>query len=346
MNDQRIVQKLRRRLLLGLAIGLIVVALILIASDADQMSDALQRLKWHTIPIVIGLVVLNYVLRYVKWEYYLRRSHIDDLNHRDSSLVFLSGFSMAMTPGKVGELLKAYLVHIRIGLPVARTIPIIFAERVTDAAAVLVLSGVGLLLFRYGWPLFIIAVLLLVVLLAGLHNERFGERLLSLLQRTRVGRGRLVEMQTLLRSARNLLTPTPLISMLVLSVISWFFECIALWVILRSLGIDGGWSLLAAATFVFATSAWIGGLTLIPGGLGATEASAAALLVLTIDDPAMTGTTAAVATLLLRFATLWFGVAIGIIALLVTSRWTPEATATESLPYSEPAINEESGVSK
>lgn len=329
-------------MLIGIAIGLLVVVGIVLIADAGEMLSAVERIQWGIVPLVLLLVLGNYVLRFAKWTYYLKRSRIEQLETRDSLLIFLSGFSMAMTPGKVGELLKGFLVRNRVGVPVSRVLPIIFAERVTDAAAVLVLSGIGLFSFRSGWQLFIVAVVLLVGLLIVLHNERLGAKIIDRIEATRFGRGRISEMRDLLTSARDLLAPTPLASMLGLSVVSWFFECVALFVILRSLGVDGSWSLLLASTFVFATSAWIGGLTLIPGGLGATEASAAALLVLTIDDPAMSGATAAVATLLLRFATLWFGVIIGIIALFVTSRWSGVESVDAAPSNSTASMAEES----
>jgi uncharacterized protein (TIRG00374 family) len=54
----------------------------------------------------------------------------------------------------------------------------------------------------------------------------------------------------------------------------------------------------------------IGAVSALPGGLGAFEASAAGMLTLLLDIPA---STAAAATLLIRFATLWFGVTLGLI---------------------------------
>ncbi len=60
---------------------------------------------------------------------------------------------------------------------------------------------------------------------------------------------------------------------------------------------------------------------MLPGGLGAAELSVAGLLLLVIDQPEMTSTLAGAATLLIRFATLWFGVLIGVIGLWRVSTW-------------------------
>src|SRR5207249_4789587 len=90
---------------------------------------------------------INYLLRFLKWELYLRRLGVR-IPLSDSFLIFLSGFSLTVTPGKVGEVLKSYLLREAHGVPMARTAPIVVAERLTDlvALALLAVVGVGTLL--------------------------------------------------------------------------------------------------------------------------------------------------------------------------------------------------------
>jgi len=318
-----VLEQLRRRVLIGLALGILVVGVIFVLADGGALLDAFGQFDWRlTVPVLL-LVLLNYALRFLKWQYYLRLSGVEGLDRRSSALIFLSGFSMAMTPGKVGEFLKSYFVRVRTSTPLTRTVPVVAAERVTDAAGILVLAGVGLLAFRSGWPAFLAIAGLMALALVLLQRESFVERLLGLLGRVGFVRRRMDSLRDLYHSSRMLLGPRPLAVALSLSTLSWFWECVAFFLILVGLDIEPSWQLLLAATFVFSASAWLGGASMLPGGLGATEASAAALLVLTVDDPAMTGTVAAAATLLLRFATLWFGVFIGIIALWIVARWEP-----------------------
>jgi uncharacterized protein (TIRG00374 family) len=318
-----VLEQLRKRVLIGLALGVLVVGAIIVLADGPELLAALRRFNWWLLPPVLLLVLLNYLLRFFKWQYYLRLSSVHGLTGRESGLIFLSGFSMAMTPGKVGEFLKAYFVRLRTTTPLTRTLPVVAAERVTDAAGILVLAGFGLLAFRFGWPAFVLIALLMATGLVLLQREAFVEWWLAHLGRLHFARRRLDALRSLYQSTRRLLSPRPLLVALGLSTLSWFWEGVAFFLILVGLDIEPSWELLLAAVFVFSASAWLGGLTLLPGGLGATEASAAALLLLTVDDPAMNRTVAAAATLLLRFATLWFGVFIGIVALWVVARWRP-----------------------
>lgn len=333
---------LRQRFLIGLLLGVAVISLVVFFSDREALANAARDFDMRLIPLIGALTICNYVLRYYKWSFYLDRVGVDGLRPRESALIFVSGFSMAMTPGKVGEFLKSLLVRSKTGVPMTRTLPVVFSERLTDGLSMVVLSAIGLLTFRVGWPLFLIMCAALALFLVVLQREALVESIIERLRSTRFLEGRIDELRQLYHSTRDLLRPRPLVGMTLLSSVSWFFECIVLYVILRGLGFEHSWTLLLAATFVFATSAWLGGASLLPGGLGATEASAAALLVVTIDQPEMTGTVAAAATLILRFATLWFGVAVGLSALAITARWLRSKESDEPEEV-VPRLGEEPG---
>jgi uncharacterized protein (TIRG00374 family) len=113
-----------------------------------------------------------------------------------------------------------------------------------------------------------------------------------------------------------------------LGVISWAGECLAFFLVLIGLGMNATWSLLLGATFILALSSLAGGASMLPGGLGVTDATVAGMLILLIDDPSMNRTVAAAATLIIRFATLWFAVLIGAIALALLERITRQRTGS------------------
>ena len=68
---------------------------------------------------------------------------------------------------------------------------------------------------------------------------------------------------------------------------------------------------LAWAMFTFSVGSIAGGLSMLPGGLGAAEVSMLGLLLMAgLERPV-----AVSATVLARFGTLWFGLIIGIVVL-------------------------------
>lgn len=313
--------QLRKRMLIGLTIGVVVVLAVVIFSDARALGDAFRTFDWRLLPAIIALTLANYALRFVKWQYFLRVLGVTTLSRRDSVMIFVAAFTMVMTPGKVGEYLKSYLVRMRAGVPMARTAPIIFAERFSDGFAMLVLAGVGLTVFQYGWQVLVAGAVLSIIALFVIQHDALMHGMLRWIGRTRIGHGRTEALETLYDSTRSLLKPRPFLTAIGIGVVSWLGECIALFLVLIGLGIPASWHLLLAATFVFAAATWIGGASMLPGGLGAAEASVAGLLLLTVKDPAMTSSLAGAATLLIRFATLWFGVVIGIFALSRVAAW-------------------------
>ena len=110
-----------------------------IFSDVQSLKDSLtEYLWWYTLP-ALGLALANYLLRFVRWEYYLRHQKLDAGGLPTSFAVFCAGLVMSITPGKVGELLKSFLLRRTTGVPVGKSAPVVVAERMTDVFAVFLL---------------------------------------------------------------------------------------------------------------------------------------------------------------------------------------------------------------
>jgi len=142
--------------------------------------------------------------------------------------------------------------------------------------------------------------------------------------------GRFVGQATVFFAASgSLLRPRLLAGATALGVLAWAAECAALFLVLLGLGVPATWHLLLVATFVLATSTLLGAISLLPGGLGVADASVAGMLVLLVASDDLTRGDAAAAALLIRFATLWFGVLLGLATLGVLHvRGWDEGTVT------------------
>jgi uncharacterized protein (TIRG00374 family) len=110
---------------------------------------------------------------------------------------------------------------------------------------------------------------------------------------------------------RVLITPRPLLLMTGLSMVGWGLECVAFYGIIS--GFQGGQADLGAAGFLYALTTVLGALSFLPGGLGVTEGSMSLGLVELSLLPSQSSAVAA--TVLIRLATLWFAVAVGLVAL-------------------------------
>ncbi len=312
---------IRRSLVIALVIGLLVVIGLGLMSDLRSVGAGFARFDLALLPLVLGFTILNYVLRWAKWELYLRATGMGNgVSRGASGLLFTAGMVMAVTPAKVGEVLKSSLLRRINGTPISVSAPVVLAERLTDGIAMLLLMSVGLTLYPPAQPLFLVLLVLAVGGLALLQWQTGMSRAFALAGTLPGGARIAPQLKTAYASTRQLLGPQLLAGAILISVVSWFGECIAFYYVLRGLGAEPGVTLLIVATFVFAASTLFGLVSFLPGGLGASEASSAALLILLVPLASGPATTA---TIIIRICTLWFGVALGALALAAFSRRYP-----------------------
>jgi len=286
-------------------------------SGVAQTSDALRTFRWPLYGVVLATTLGNYGVRYLRWVYLLSRVDIT-LPHRKNVPIFAIGLAMTLSPGKAGEVLKPYLLHRAVGAPLTNSIPALVAERVTDAIAILALALIGLSLagartgvVSHGLTLAsVLGALVLGTLL--LTVAPLGHAALDILARIPLV-GRLTPaLRRSYAALRDCLSPTSLLLTLSLSTAAWMLECVGTWLVLQGFGVTAS---LAQCTFVYAFSTALGAIS--PGGIGVTDA---ALIELGQRLLHASMGVAAAAALLIRVATLWFGVLLGAAALLRVER--------------------------
>jgi len=303
------------RVALGVAAGIAVYIGLSIWADVGSVGEAMASFHGSAAVIACGLAAANYLVRFVRWEYYLRVLGIR-VGRADSALVFFAGFALTVTPGKLGEAVKAFLLRASHQVPVARTAPIVIAERVTDLLALLLLTLVGVFTFDVDRRFLAVGAVLVGAGILVVSVDRVADLAIALAARVPGLRRYAPRLGELHRNTAALLHPGPLLVATLFSLAAWFLECIAVWVIVR--GFEGATISLRAATFVYATTTVAGALSFVPGGLGVTEAGMLTLLPRLAVD--VSRGTAAAATFVIRACTLWFAVALGLPALLAYAR--------------------------
>ncbi len=314
---------IRGKLILGLVLGLVVVVGLAVYADFTKMVEVLRRFEWWLLPIILLFTLFNYALRFYKWDTYLRLVGATGVSKKDSLLIFLSGMAMAMTPGKVGEVLKSYLLKQVRGTPIATSAPIIMAERMTDGLAMLVLASAGLVLFNYGTAILVGIALFAIAFLFVFQNRALANRLMGMGERLPVLSRVVHHFHAFYESSYELFRLPNLLFGVGIGVVSWFGEVVAFVLVMIGLGIPFSPLLVIICAFILSASTLIGSVTLLPGGLGTADASITGMLQFLIPAQlaiAMPQNTAVAATLLIRFSTLWFGVGIGLICLTLVQR--------------------------
>ena len=287
-------------LVLGTAAAAYTVALA-VFGESNPLAT-MQRLVSLTGLQVLSLCLLNYLLRGLRW----RRWMADvgrPLGWLEGLRLYLAGYAFTPTPGNIGEAARGLLLA-RKPLGTAQSLAIFGAERLADLLCLLLMSlpvlwwltdagGAG------ATQRLALAVGLLALAAAAVLGVwwQFRRRLLRRLP--------------WLGDAWHCLATQPLV-WLGLTAVAWAAQGLAVWLLCRDAGLTIG--VLQAAGF-YAVAMVAGAASMLPAGLGGMEALLTGLLV-------VHGASAAQAleiTVLVRVATLWFAVAIGVLALVYSA---------------------------
>jgi uncharacterized protein (TIRG00374 family) len=310
--------------LIAVLLTICVFAVLSVASDVQALGQSLASFRPSALAAALGLVLGNYLLRFMRWQYYLRalRVHVEP---RLSALVFLAGFVMSVTPAKMGEVLKSFLLREYRGIDVARTAPVVVAERLLDLVALVLLVSLAGIGFPHGLAIALPGALLVALITLVCTWRQLGTWLLERLERTAL----LSRLSPKLRDAYEALyaltRPRPFAIGAAFASLGWALECLATWCLFR--GFEAALMSISGASFGYAAGTLAGALAMLPGGLGVAELGMSGLF--RVASPTLGIATATAATILVRLCTLWFGVALGGIALFLL-RATADKQRAES----------------
>lgn len=334
------VNNLHRKLIIGFGLGLVVLLGLILYADLRQVTQLLQNFQWRLLPAILGLTLLNYLLRGVRFHYYLRQIGIANISFWTSLRVFIGGFALTVTPGKVGELIRVIWLKNITGASPAHTTPSTVVDRIADGLSMAILALLGVLVY----PQFRAAVLSILVVIVGLvvisqirplalWLLNRGERLPFIARFTHALRALYESTYELLR-LKNLLVGVGL------GLVSWSAEGFAFYLVLVGLDVPPSPNLALLAIFILSLSSILGGASSLPGGLGAAEAIMTGMLQLLAG---LSEDVAATATLLIRFFTLWFAVGLGMATVLIWRKllFTPQLAAAVENSQAEKAIKPE-----
>lgn len=298
-----------RKMLPGVALGFAVLVGLVLVGDLRQVGEELLGFRWAFFPLALLCTLFNYTLRFFKWHFYLGEIGVRNFPWKESLRLFVAGFPLAITPGKVGEVLKAVWLRDQTGIPVPKGVSVVIAERISDGLAVLGLSTFGVIAYPQYWPAFLFVFVLLAGIIIVSQIRPLALWLLAVWARLPLV-GRFAPVLTeFYEGSFALFRPRATLLAVGLGAVSWLGEGIGFYILLLGLGLPSSGDLLALAIFVLSFSTIVGAVTALPGGLGAAEVSIAGMLALLANlSPAI----ASAATLLIRLATLWFGLALGL----------------------------------
>ena len=298
----------RRRIFIAVALAVTVIYLVVaLAAEAAQLKSALLQLGMTGCGLVLGLSAANYVLRFLRWQYYLGKfgRTVPSLLHL---AYYLAGFAFTVSPGKAGEAVRSLYLR-DYGVTYSESIAALFVERLLDLCTMVLLASLIVVGHDSYQPL-LGGVFALVLVAMFTVCQPFLPRWLEGYGARTAGRIKAITMlfANLLRSSRTLLRLPSLSMGMVVGLLAWSAEGVGFYIICHMLHIEVTPS---TGIGIYAIAALAGSAVFfLPAGIGGMEIVMTSLLV----ESGASLRTAVVATLLCRLATLWFAVVLGVVA--------------------------------
>jgi uncharacterized protein (TIRG00374 family) len=279
----------------------------------QEVVAAMVRVGFIGTAVALALSLVNYGLRFVRWQKYLAL-----LGHRvhtpESLRIYMAGFGLTIIPGKAGETIRSVFLKNH-GIPYPESLAAYFSDQFSNIISMLLLVSLGLWVYEPAKPMVIVLAALILTGLFVLQQTKWLQALRAIaLNKLPARPAHFVTsaIEIVLHSGRCFSLPMLLYG-IALGLVAWGSEGVAFYYIMHVLGSDLS---LPTALFIYAFSMLVGAFSFLPGGLGGFEASMVALLMINqVAQPQ-----AVAATVLIRLATLWFAVALGVIALTLSER--------------------------
>ena len=282
--------------------------IFLVISDLGEVYAQLNKMDTNYLPIILLLIPLCWIVLFTRWNLLLKNSNIH-VPVKDNLKIYLSGFALSITPGKVGELIKSQLLKNKFGIPREKTAPIVLVEQLYNIIGIIGVSILGLWYFEFGAHIILIAASLLVIILILISSKRLFEKFLTLLSRIKF----LSQYTSAFSNSYDVLRKSTrgwvVVYASALSIAFWLIESVIAYFVLLSFGVNHIEFLSVITTYT--SSIILGVASFLPLGIGVVEGSLAGFFTLQGVDVSI----ALTLVIFIRIFTRWIAVSVGFVSL-------------------------------
>ncbi len=300
--------KLFSKVILILVFSILVYVSFLIFSDINLISNEFSNFQYEYLPLILILILFAFFSLILRWNLLLKKSGINVPN-TSSILIFMSGVSLSIVPGKAGELIKSELLKIKFDVPRTKSASIIVIEQIYNGIGLVITSLFGIYYFDLG--IYIVtgfSILVGFIFLFLSSNTLFKKSSIIFLKIKFLNRfaENISESQSVIK---NLLSGKFVASLIFLSTLFWIFISTAVYFIILAFQIDVFniftiWSM-------YSSSIMLGFVSFLPVGIGVVEGSFAGFM-------AYNGINISIALtliIIIRLIVEWLPISIGFICL-------------------------------
>ncbi|MHA1228080.1 MAG: lysylphosphatidylglycerol synthase transmembrane domain-containing protein, partial [Candidatus Hodarchaeales archaeon] len=153
-----------RSFIFGLFLAILVYLVIIIWSGWEELITNILKVNLAVIILAMSLSLTNYFFRFLKWTLFTKSLELN-IPLIDNFLVFFAGLSLAITPAKAGEAIRAFLLQKMNTSDLSKGLASTFSERLIDLLAVTLLALIGILSLSSRQSVQYMPILLLILLI-------------------------------------------------------------------------------------------------------------------------------------------------------------------------------------
>ena len=316
------IHKLRVFVVLGLAASFVVFLLVAVFGGFLKVIGTIESANIYFYFLAFLCVFLGYMIRYAKWGYYLHRLGIK-VKQAKSFLIYLSAYSMDITPGRVGRIIAAYTLKKVTKIKFMSIVPIVTMDLFTDFFGFALLA-LFTALYIGKYLIYVVAFDLVLIIPFVLIINPWIFNYIKTKKKKGFFLRKLEEHGKHYYMSQNKLNRPSIYGVsLLFTVPADILNSLGLYFSLLAVGIKPQ---VLVSLFIFATSQIFGMVSTLPGSIGVADATLVALLKTMLG---LSSTLSSAVTIMARIATLWFGIVLGMIVLVYTLRYWNEKSGKE-----------------
>lgn len=294
--------------IIGFIAVILFYSIIVAISDFEQFINHLSLLRLEFIPIILILHFVVIFFRIIRQKVLFESISVK-ISFKEQVLIHISGLSLIMTPGGLGQSIKAYYLKKKNNTRYAKTIALTLVERFYDLLTVIpvILMASIFVNSTEGIVSSILVTILLVGILMMVRNQKIFHFFISKLPKIWFLGIIKENADDLFDIINNLTKRKPFFLSFVTGVISWIIAAIAFYYSFIAFNLN---FTIFETTVISLVPIVIGTLSFLPGGIIATEVTMFGFL----TKYGLESSISSAIVLFVRITSIWFLTILGIIA--------------------------------
>lgn len=298
----------KRVTIIGFIAVIVFYFIFIVVSDLGQFVNQLNLLRLEFIPIILTLHFIVIFFRIIRQKILFESINVK-MSFKEQILIHISGLSLIMTPGGLGQSIKAYYVKKKNNTGYGKTIALTLVERFYDLLTVIPIILIASIFVNSmeGIISSILVTILLVSMLMIVRNQKTFHFFISKLPKIWILGSIKENANDLFDITNNLTKSKPFFLSFVTGVCSWTIAAIAFYYSFVAFNLN---FTIFETTVISLVPIVIGTLSFLPGGIITTEVTMFGFL----TKYGLENSMSSAIVVFVRITSIWFLTILGIIA--------------------------------